>query len=108
MTMGYGLNVSAGISQRAAAVLLQEQVAELDEQLTAFPWYAQLDPARQSVCLDIAYNTGLHGLLAFPAMIAALARKDWMSASIECHVVDPKLANRYAELASLLLNGVPA
>ncbi len=105
LTIGYGFNLDAGISQYAAAALLSAQAAERHESLTAYPWYANLDPTRQSVCLDIAFNDGLSGLLHFPHMIAALAKDDWAGAAAECKVTNPELAGRYAALAQLLLTG---
>lgn len=105
-TIGYGFNLDAGISQRAAAALLQEQLEELHETLSTYTWYSGLDPVRQGVCLDIAFNDGLHGLLGFPKMIAALAEKNWLTAQSECHVQNPELKERYDELATILLTGV--
>lgn len=104
-TIGYGFDVDAGISQFAAAALLTAQATERHESLTSYSWYASLDPVRQSVCLDIAFNDGLHGLLNFPHLIAALSRQDWPSAATECRVTNPELATRYAALAQLLLTG---
>lgn len=104
-TIGYGLNLDAGISQRVAAAALVEQLQELHEMLSRYSWYAALDPARQGVCLDIAFNSGLHGLLAFPNMIAALGRQDWVTAQSECHVQNPELQERYNVLAKILLTG---
>jgi lysozyme len=105
LSIGYGFNIDAGISPFAAAALLAAQATERHESLTAYPWYAGLDPVRQSVCLDIAFNDGLHGLLNFPHMIAALAKGDWTAAAAECKVTNPELAGRYAQLAQLLLTG---
>jgi lysozyme len=104
-TIGYGLNIDAGISQRVAAAALQAQLEELQESLAKYPWYAPLDPVRQSVLLDIAFNNGLTGLLHFPHMLAAISRQDWASAATECHVENPELAGRYHKLAQLLLIG---
>lgn len=104
-TIGYGWNIDAGITQRAAAALLQAQLEELHDTLMTYSWYAGLDPARQGVCLDIAINDGLHGLLAFPNMIAALGRHDWTVAQSECHVQNPELQERYNTLAKILLTG---
>lgn len=104
-TIGYGFNVDAGVTPRAAAALLQAQLEELHETLSTYPWYAGLDPARQGVCLDIAFNDGLHGLLAFPHMISALAKQDLQTASAECRVTNPELAGRYDVLAHILLTG---
>lgn len=105
-TIGFGFNVDAGISLRAAAALLEAQLEELHDALTGYSWYAALDPVRQGACLDIAFNDGLHGLLGFPNMIAALGRKDWITAQSECHVQNPELKERYDELATILLTGV--
>lgn len=105
LSIGYGFNVDAGISLLAASALLQAQIVERQNQLLTYPWYSNLDPVRQSVCLDIAFNDGLHGLLNFPHMIAALAKGDWAAAATECHVDNPELAGRYSVLAQLLLTG---
>jgi lysozyme len=105
LTIGYGFNVDAGISAFAAAALLNAQAAERHNTLLTYPWYSGLDPVRQSVCLDIAFNNGTAGLLHFPRMIAALARGDWADAATECKVSNPELAGRYAALAQLLLTG---
>lgn len=106
LTIGYGFCIDAGISQVAASALCQAQAGELHQALMRYSWYASLDEARQSVCLDIAFNEGLGGLLGFPKMIAALAREDWQDAAAECRVQDPKLAGRYDALAKILLTGV--
>ena len=105
LTVGYGLNLDAGISERVAAAALVEQLQELHEMLSRYSWYAGLDPIRQGVCLDVAFNDGLHGLLGFPKMIAALGRGDWLTAQSECHVQNPELKERYDTLAKILLTG---
>ncbi len=105
-TIGYGLNIDAGVSQRVAAAALQAQLEEIHEALSQYPWYAPLDPVRQSVLLDMAFNNGLAGLLHFPHMLAAISRQDWPSAATECHVQNPELAGRYQKLAQLLLTGM--
>src|SRR5256885_1513486 len=89
LTIGYGFCIDAGISQFAAGALLLAQARERHDQLLSFPWYAGLDATRQSVCLDIAFNGGIHGLLNFPHMIAALAKGDWATAAAECKVTNP-------------------
>lgn len=106
LTVGYGMNLDAGISERVAAAALTEQLQELHEMLSRYSWYAGLDPTRQGVCLDIAFNDGLHGLLGFPNMIAALSRQDWITAKSECHVQNPELQERYDKLSHILLTGV--
>lgn len=104
-TIGYGLNLDAGMSQRVAVAVLQAQLEELHEALSKYPWYAPIDSVRQSVLLDMAFNDGVTGLLHFPHMLAAICRQDWTSAAAECHVENPELAGRYEKLAQLLLIG---
>jgi lysozyme len=104
-TVGYGFNVDAGLGRDEAAALLAAQLGSRHTALLAFGWYANLDEPRQSVCLDMSFNLGLHGLLSFPHMISALAAHDWETAANECKVQDPLLANRYAALAQILLTG---
>lgn len=106
-TIGYGFNVGAGISQKAALALLTTQVDELSEALAVYPWYASLDMVRASVCLDCAFNLGEHGLLQFQNMIVALGQKNWQQAHDE--LLDSEAARllpeRYGELAEILLTG---
>jgi lysozyme len=104
-TVGYGCNLDAGLSERAAAALLIVQAEERHDFLLQLPWYAALNEVRQSVCLDISFNAGIAGLLKFGRMIAALEVQDWSRAAQECHAVNPELAGRYAALAQLLLTG---
>ena len=107
LTIGYGFNVDAGITQFAAGALLTAQLQELHSKLLLYGWYSTLDETRQSVCLDIAFNAGLTGLLAFPHMIAALSRQDWPSAQTELLNSEAARAapSRYQALGQLLLLG---
>jgi GH24 family phage-related lysozyme (muramidase) len=104
-TIGYGFRLAAGISERAAAALLREQMAERHDELMRLPWYSGLDEVRQGVCLDIAINSGTTGLLRFSRMIDALEAHNWVTAAAECKVINPELAGRYRALAQLLLTG---
>jgi lysozyme len=104
-SIGYGWNIDAGISPFAASALLTAQVQELEQALMRIPWYVQLDPVRQRVCLDIAFNDGLSGLLAFPSMIHYLSIGDWFNAAAQCRVKNLELGPRYAVLAHMLLTG---
>jgi len=106
ITWGDGFNLEECGSSALFEIMDRYLLGQEEIPLLKLPWYVALDPVRQSVCLDIAYNGGEQGfLLGFPHMIAALARQDWPTAATECHVEDPKLAARYAALAQLLLIG---
>lgn len=107
LTIGYGFNIDAGISEPAAAALLSAQVSERETVLLNYPWYATCDPVRRSVLLDVAFNLGVSGLLKFHDMILAIGRQDWVDARAE--LLDSKAARelpqRYKILADLLLAG---
>lgn len=47
----------------------------------ALPWYVALDPVRQAVLLDMAFNLGTAGLLAFRQTLAAIQAGDYVAAS---------------------------
>lgn len=105
-TIGYGFAIQSGISKYAAAKLLEAQVTELDATLAGYLWYQAANDVRKSVFLDLAINGGLHGLLAFPLLLAAAARDDWEGAAAQCAVTNPELKGRYERLAELLRTGV--
>lgn len=42
-----------------------------------YPWFATLDPVRQSAFVNLAFNLGVDGLGMFHQTLAAAARGDW-------------------------------
>jgi len=65
-TIGYGLNLDAGISTGLAEAILQYQVSVVKTQcMDNFPWFSELDEVRQAVVLDMVYNLGLNGFMKF-------------------------------------------
>lgn len=108
LTIGYGFNVDAGISQFAAAALLQAQAQERASVLAGFWWAQGLDDVRMSVVIEVAFNDGLNGLLHFPKMLAAIGAKDWVTAKAELLDSDAarELPTRYAALAQIMLSGM--
>jgi len=105
ISWGKGFNLDACGSVGLFNVMRRYLLEQEEASLRVLSWYAGLDPVRQSVCLDVAYNSGTSGLLHFPHMIAALAKGDWATAAAECKVTNPELAGRYQKLAQLLLTG---
>lgn len=105
LSIAVGVNLEIGLDDEEIDWLSQHRLAKVASQLSGYSWYAVLDEPRRSVCLDIAFNQGLHGLLHYPKMIAALSRQDWSTAASECTAQDPRLKDRYHRLAQLLLTG---
>lgn len=107
-TIGYGFNITAGITKYAAAALLVAQATECNTDLLEYYWYTDLDDVvRASVLIDLAFNMGVRGLLHFPKMIAAIGDKNWKLAHDELlnSLAAKEDPGRYAMLADLLLNG---
>lgn len=85
LTIGYGHNLEARpISQNAGSLILDDDMLwflqKLDHHLDFF---RDLDDARKSVLVDMAYNLGLNGLLQFDKMLNALREKDYSKAADE-------------------------
>lgn len=72
LTIGYGLNLDAGIDEELAEIILVHQVHKLTYSLWANDWFADLNPARQDVIVNMAFNIGLTGVMKFRKMIDAL------------------------------------
>lgn len=107
-TIGYGFNVEAGITEYSAGELLGGQVVELHSALLTYNWYKALNDARQSVCIDLAFNEGLYGFVNnWPHLIKALTVSDWAGAQAECHTSTTEDEGRYEKLGEILLTGNP-
>lgn len=105
LSIAVGVNLETGLDGEEIDWLSKHRLGKVANALTAYAWYRSLDPSRQSVLLDIAFNEGVGGLLHFPRMLSALEAQEWSVAATECHVADPKLDARYAALAKILLTG---
>lgn len=105
LTIGYGLNISAGLPRDEAALLLEYRLNKIDEQLArTLPFYPKLSAIRQDVLCDMAYNLGVAGLMGFKRMLAAVEVGDYQLAAAE--MLDSKWARqvgrRATELADLM------
>jgi lysozyme len=107
MSIGYGFNVDAGISEPAAAALLTAQASESMSILQSLPWYAPLNDVRASVLIELAFNLGITGLLGFTNMIAAIRAGNWRAAHDQLLDSDAarEMPARYRALAGMLLTG---
>jgi lysozyme len=83
LTIGYGFNVDAGISEYCAAGLLERQIAEADADISAFRWYQAADTVRRSVLVELRFNMGLLKLQGFHNMLGACEDQDWEKAADE-------------------------
>lgn len=87
-TIGYGHNLAARPITKpiAEAMLEQDLDATIDElraSLFTAGWFDALDPIRQAVVIDMAFNLGVRGIGEFARMRQALAAKHYAMASKE-------------------------
>jgi GH24 family phage-related lysozyme (muramidase) len=75
------------LPENAIDALLQSRVTEFLTGLTpAFPDYNQYPEEVCAALFDMAFNLGLTKLTTeFPKFCAAVKRKDWVTASAQCH-----------------------
>ena len=74
LTIGVGRNLDdTGLREGEAMFLCFCDVALVERALDArLPWWRGLDPARRAVLIDMGFNLGVPGLLAFTDTLAAV------------------------------------
>jgi lysozyme len=84
-TIGVGRNLTdIGITPDEAEYLLANDVHRVMVELNhALPWLGQIDAVRRGALYNMAFNLGIKGLLNFSKMLAAIERKDYVSATKE-------------------------
>jgi lysozyme len=113
-SVGYGRNIDGdgglGITEAEGEMLLRNDVARVFAECDArFPWFDELDSARQTVVAQLAFQLGMPRLAGFVRMLAALATRppDYRLAATE--LLDSRYAtqvpNRARRLASQLAHG---
>ncbi|AZZ98765.1 glycoside hydrolase family protein [Pseudoalteromonas sp. R3] len=108
LTIGYGLNLDAGVTEEEAEVILSMRVEGIRKRLAnAIPWYANLAAPRQGVLVNMAYNLGVAGLMGFAKTLTHIRSGDYNTASHE--MLDSRWARqvptRAAELALQMQTG---
>lgn len=100
LSIGYGYNLQAnplklssieinhlhtnGIDEFEAERLLKLMIARITDQLEqAIPFINHLNPARQDVIINMAYNMGLPGLLKFKKTLVLIEAEDYAQAAKE-------------------------
>jgi lysozyme len=109
MTIGYGHNLNNGISQAVANLIFEEDISAAEHELALnAPWYTQLDDARQAVLINMTFNEGIGGVMAFKDMLRAMQAGQWQAASAA--LLDSQAArelpSRYQKLSYILETGV--
>lgn len=85
-TIGYGKLIDerkgGGITERQALTLLRDDIDERRHALIlALPWFPQLDEARQTILIAMAFQMGVDGVLKFKNTLAAVKAGDYVQAA---------------------------
>ena len=82
LTIGYGTNISQGISRDEGENLLRSRLAEKQAEISILwrPYQNQPSEIRLAL-LDMAYQLGVHGVLEFRDMLSALECGDYEAAA---------------------------
>jgi len=102
LTIGVGRNIEErGLSDDEIDYILNNDVnIATDELVATFDWYADVDPIRQRVVIDMVFNLGMPRFKQFKNMIAAIEAGDWMEASNQ--MMDSRWAEQVGLRASRL------
>jgi lysozyme len=89
--------------------LLEYDIAQKTRELiAALPWFIELDPPRQGVLVNMAFNLGTAGLLKFAKALGAMRSGSYAEAAL--HMLDSPWARqvgaRAQRLASQMETGV--
>jgi|Laugresu1bdmlbsd_1035121.scaffolds.fasta_scaffold01792_9 lysozyme len=83
LTIGVGRNLEdRGITREESAILLANDIADMEREIQrALPWVARLDEVRARVLVDMAFNLGIVGLLAFKRTLGAIEAGQYQQAA---------------------------
>lgn len=104
-TLGIGVLIDqrkgGGITKEESSYLFQNRLKIKVEALRkALPWFDELDKVRQGVLINMAYQMGVDGLLAFKTTLGHVQGKRWTAASVG--MLDSKWAQQTPERAHRL------
>lgn len=102
-TIGFGFNLDAiDLPEDAGNVWFATiRTRVINELFNALPWTQRLGAGPLRALIDVAYNSGLGGLLGFHQMLAKLEAGDVVGASTE--LINSKLAPGRAQRLAVLM-----
>lgn len=85
LTIGYGRNIEdCGITKYEAELLLAHDITAVEGELQdKLKFWATLDPVRQAVLINMAFNMGVNGLMKFKKTLVMVGNGDYSDAAIE-------------------------
>lgn len=100
LTIGWGTNLSAGISIKAAQFLFDERLKEAEKDASTVIGYGHFYGAserQRAALIEMAYQLGRTRLAKFERMIEAVKKGDWFTAQQEAR--DSKWAKDFPDRA---------
>ena len=85
-SVGFGWSLETGppLSEETARIILNEHVGMIVADLhSRLPWTKQLSQPRFGILVNMAFNLGIHGLMSFRRMLAALQIEDYQTVANE-------------------------
>jgi lysozyme len=104
LTIGYGHNLSQGITQEMAEFIFQCDYKQVTIDLGHFNWYIKQPQNVKNALINMCFNMGLSKLLRFKDMISALEKGDRTAASIAAldSVWAKQVPNRAKDVAVMM------
>jgi lysozyme len=104
-TIGIGRLIDSrrggGISTDESTMLLRNDIARVRvELLQRLPWFAHLDSVRQGALMNMAFQMGINGVMAFQQMLAKVQGGDYAAAADQ--MLQSKWATQTPERANRL------
>ena len=106
-TIGIGRLIDSrrggGISTDESTMLLRNDIARIRvELLQRLPWFVHLDPVRQGVLMNMTFQLGINGVMAFQDTLAKVQASDYAAAAdrmlqSKWATQTPERANRLAK-----------
>lgn len=110
LTIGFGFNLDVnGLPMSVALNWLDYNIFQLESDLVKqISFWVDLNEARKSVLINMAYQMGIGGLLGFHGMLKKLGSKDYIGAATEMKdsVWYRDFTNRASRLIKIMISGV--
>ena len=101
LTIGYGFNVEAGITEEQATALLAQQIIDVCRTCSKeFKWFDGLPDNKKRVVADMVFNMGMGRFKGFKKMIKAIEKEDYEEAAKQ--MLDSKWAAQVGKRAITL------
>ncbi len=108
-TIGVGRNLDdRGITKTEAMLMLAHDIDDCCDALDrTLPWWKNLDPVRQRVLVNMAFNLGINGLLNFRNTLAAIQAGDYAraAAGMRASLWARQVRDRAERLAVMMATG---